>query len=116
MSAVTLERQQQQQEEVQFELTDLRIPFVDMAGRVYKPETVIVAFKTKEIMRAFYQSVKHRYSNLVVFDRRDDEPNSMGIRLSMEHTQDKTVNDILKLLRGDLGADKVNQFIKKYYI
>lgn len=99
----------------QFELTDLRIPFVDIAGRVYKPTTVIVAFKTEQIMRAFYESIKYTYGQLAVFDRRDNEPNSMGIRLRMEHTQDKSVNDILKLLKQDLGGDKVNGFVKKYF-
>ena len=114
MSAVT-EKKGTDVQPPEFELTDLRIPFVDMAGRVYKPETVIVAFKTQEIMRAFYLSVKHTYGQLAVFDRRDNEPNSMGIRLRLEHIQTKTVNDILKLLREDLGADKVNAFTKKYF-
>jgi hypothetical protein len=99
-----------------FEPTDIRIPFINaISGRVYTPETVIVAFKTEEIMREFFQSAKRTYGQLVVFDKRDSEPNSMGLRLRSELTEKKSVNDILNLLRKDFGDDKVSEFTKKYF-
>jgi len=114
MNAVITDSKTQEFQKPKFELTDLRIPFVDMGGRVYKPQTVIVAFKTHQIMMDFYISVKPLFSDLVVFDRRDNEPKSIGMRLRMEHIQTKTVSDILKALKLIVGEEEVNGFLKKY--
>jgi hypothetical protein len=95
-------------------LIAIGIPFVDDSGTVNpKPHFVRVSFETDQAARRFLEEHSKKFANFYNVLRGTDDT-CFHIQLDLVHGANKTVGDIVNILKNIFGETKVGTLLRKY--